>query len=668
MFRKILIANRGEIARRILRTAHRLGVRVVAVYSDADAEAAHVAEADEAHRIGPAPAADSYLNIEAIVAAAQRAGAQAVHPGYGFLAENADFAEACMAAGLVFVGPPPAAIRTLGSKAAAKALMAKAGVPLVPGYHGAEQDLATLEQAAAGTGYPVLIKASAGGGGKGMRIVERPEDFAEALESARREAVAAFADDRVIIEAYLERPRHIEVQVFADAHGNVVHLFERDCSIQRRHQKVLEEAPAPGLGAEQRAEMAAAAVAATRASGYLGAGTVEFICQGADFYFMEMNTRLQVEHPVTEMITGQDLVEWQLRVAAGEPLPLGQDDLAMRGHAIEARIYAEDPANDFLPSTGRLVYLRLPEEGPHVRLDAGVREGDEVSVHYDPLLAKLTVWDRSRTAALARLSAALGEVQIVGPANNVEFLAALAAHPAFAAGEVDTGFIAHHLADLLPEAAPASDQVLALASLAELLRLRAQAEARARRSSDPYSPWHQTSGWRLNLGTHTRLSFRDGAREVEVLVHYRPEGYILELPGGRIAARGELGPDGALLANLDGRRVTASVVRHDGAVAVLVGGGLHRLQPIDPLQATAAAEAGLGRMTAPMPGKVIKVHVTPGQAVARGAPLIVLEAMKMEHCISAPADGTVAEVHYAPGDLVEEGAELIAFESQGTSP
>ncbi len=668
MFRKILIANRGEIARRILRTAHRLGVRVVAVYSDADAEAAHVAEADEAHRIGPAPAADSYLNIEAIVAAAQRAGAQAVHPGYGFLAENADFAEACMAAGLVFVGPPPAAIRTLGSKAAAKALMAKAGVPLVPGYHGAEQDLATLEQAAAGTGYPVLIKASAGGGGKGMRIVERPEDFAEALESARREAVAAFADDRVIIEAYLERPRHIEVQVFADAHGNVVHLFERDCSIQRRHQKVLEEAPAPGLGAEQRAEMAAAAVAATRASGYLGAGTVEFICQGADFYFMEMNTRLQVEHPVTEMITGQDLVEWQLRVAAGEPLPLGQDDLVMRGHAIEARIYAEDPANDFLPSTGRLVYLRLPEEGPHVRLDAGVREGDEVSVHYDPLLAKLTVWDRSRTAALARLSAALGEVQIVGPANNVEFLAALAAHPAFTAGEVDTGFIARHLADLLPEAAPASDQVLALASLAELLRLRAQAEARARRSSDPYSPWHQTSGWRLNLGTHTRLSFRDGAREVEVLVHYRPEGYILELPGGRIAARGELGPDGALLANLDGRRVTASVVRHDGAVAVLVGGGLHRLQPIDPLQATAAAEAGLGRMTAPMPGKVIKVHVTPGQAVARGAPLIVLEAMKMEHCISAPADGTVAEVHYAPGDLVEEGAELIAFESQGTSP
>ena len=668
MFRKILIANRGEIARRILRTAHRLGVRVVAVYSDADAEAAHVAEADEAHRIGPAPAADSYLNIEAIVAAAQRAGAQAVHPGYGFLAENADFAEACMAAGLVFVGPPPAAIRTLGSKAAAKALMAKAGVPLVPGYHGAEQDLATLEQAAAGTGYPVLIKASAGGGGKGMRIVERPEDFAEALESARREAVAAFADDRVIIEAYLERPRHIEVQVFADAHGNVVHLFERDCSIQRRHQKVLEEAPAPGLGAERRAEMAAAAVAATRASGYLGAGTVEFICQGADFYFMEMNTRLQVEHPVTEMITGQDLVEWQLRVAAGEPLPLGQDDLVMRGHAIEARIYAEDPANDFLPSTGRLVYLRLPEEGPHVRLDAGVREGDEVSVHYDPLLAKLTVWDRSRTAALARLSAALGEVQIVGPANNVEFLAALAAHPAFAAGEVDTGFIARHLADLLPEAAPASDQVLALASLAELLRLRAQAEARARRSSDPYSPWHQTSGWRLNLGTHTRLSFRDGAREVEVLVHYRPEGYILELPGGRIAARGELGPDGALLADLDGRRVTASVVRHDGAVAVLVGGGLHRLQPIDPLQATAAAEAGLGRMTAPMPGKVIKVHVTPGQAVARGAPLIVLEAMKMEHCISAPADGTVAEVHYAPGDLVEEGAELIAFESQGTSP
>ena len=410
MFRKILIANRGEIACRVMRTARRLGIGTVAVYSDADANAVHVAQADEAHRIGPAPAAESYLNIEAIVEAAKHAGAQAVHPGYGFLAENADFAEACMAAGLVFVGPPPAAIRTLGSKAAAKALMAEAGVPLVPGYHGADQDPATLAQAAAGTGYPVLIKASAGGGGKGMRVVAKPADFAEALEAAKREAAASFGDDRVIIEAYLERPRHIEIQIFADGHGNLVHLFERDCSIQRRHQKVLEEAPAPGLTPERRAAMGAVAVAAARASGYLGAGTVEFICQGEDFYFMEMNTRLQVEHSVTEMITGEDLVEWQLRVAAGERLPRGQEDLALSGHAIEARIYAEDPAKDFLPSSGRLAHLRLPAEGPHLRIDAGVREGDEVTMHYDPLLAKVTVWDRDRAAAIARLRAALGEI------------------------------------------------------------------------------------------------------------------------------------------------------------------------------------------------------------------------------------------------------------------
>jgi 3-methylcrotonyl-CoA carboxylase alpha subunit len=664
MFRKVLIANRGEIACRILRTARRMGIATVAVYSDADAEAAHVAQADEARRIGPAPAVESYLNIEAIVAAAQASGAQAVHPGYGFLAENADFAEACVAAGLVFVGPPPAAIRTLGSKAAAKEIMAKAGVPVVPGYHGADQDPETLAQAAAGTGYPVLIKASAGGGGKGMRVVERPQDFDAALEAARREARAGFGDDRVIIEAYLERPRHIEIQVFADARGNTLHLFERDCSIQRRHQKVIEEAPAPGLRAARRAEMGAAAVAAAKASGYLGAGTVEFICRGDDFYFMEMNTRLQVEHPVTEMITGQDLVEWQFRVAAGQALPCGQDDLAIRGHAIEARIYAEDPAKDFLPSTGRLAHLRLPAEGPQVRVDTGVREGDEVTVHYDPLLAKVTVWDRNRKAAVKRLRAALGEVQILGPANNVAFLAAIAGHPAFGAGEVDTGFIARHLAELLPEAAPASDEVLALASLAELLRRRRDTEARARRSNDPHSPWHQTSGWRLNAETQVDLWFVDGDREVAVVAHYRPDGFALDLPGGRAEARGTLGPDGVLLADLDGRRVTGSIVRHQGDIAVLLPGGIHRLRLVDPLRAAAAAEAGPGRMIAPMPGKVIQVHVTPGQAVERGAPLMVLEAMKMEHAISAPADGKIARVHYAAGDLVEEGAELIAFETE----
>ena len=664
MFRKVLIANRGEIACRIMRTARRMGIATVAVYSDADAGAAHVAQADEARRIGPAPAVESYLNIEAIVAAAQATGAQAVHPGYGFLAENADFAEACVHAGLVFIGPPPAAIRALGSKAAAKEIMAKAGVPLVPGYHGAAQDPETLAQAAAGTGYPVLIKASAGGGGKGMRVVERPQNFDAALEAARREARAGFGDDRVIIESYLERPRHIEIQVFADSRGNILHLFERDCSIQRRHQKVIEEAPAPGLSAARRAEMGAAAVAAAKASGYLGAGTVEFLCRGDDFYFMEMNTRLQVEHSVTEMITGQDLVEWQFQVAAGQALPCGQDDLAIRGHAIEARIYAEDPAKEFLPSTGRLAHLRLPAEGPHLRIDIGVREGDAVTVHYDPMLAKVTVWGRNRKAAVKRLRAALGEVQILGPANNAAFLAAIAGHPAFGAAEVDTGFIARHLAGLLPEAAPASDEVLALASLAELLHRRQDTEARARRSADPHSPWHQTSGWRLNAETLVRLSFRDGAREVAVVVRYRPDGFVLDLPGGRAEARGELGPDGVLFADLDGRRITGSIVRNEGNIAVLLPGIIHRLRLVDPQRKAAAAEAGPGRMTAPMPGKVIQVHVTPGQEIERGAPLMVIEAMKMEHAISAPADGKIARVLYAAGDLVEEGAELIAFETE----
>jgi 3-methylcrotonyl-CoA carboxylase alpha subunit len=411
--------------------------------------------------------------------------------------------------------------------------------------------------------------------------------------------------------------------------------------------------------------MGAAAVAAAKASGYLGAGTVEFICRGDDFYFMEMNTRLQVEHPVTEMITGQDLVEWQFRVAAGEALPRGQDDLAIRGHAIEARIYAEDPANEFLPSTGRLALLRLPSEGPHVRVDTGVREGDEVTVHYDPMIAKVTVWGRNRKAAVKRLRAALGGIRILGPANNVAFLAEIAGHPVFGAGAVDTGFIARHLAELLPEAAPASEEALALASLAEVLQRRDHTEAGARRSPDPHSPWHRTGGWRLNAETGVPLTFRDGTREIDVVAHTRPGVFTLDLPGGRVEARGEFGPDGLLSADLDGRRVTGTIVPYEGGIAVLLPDGIHRLELVDPLLGAAEAEqAGPGRLTAPMPGKVIQVHVVPGQIVERGAPLMVLEAMKMEHGISAPADGKIAQVHYAAGDLVEEGAELIAFETE----
>ncbi|MHA1599303.1 MAG: acetyl-CoA carboxylase biotin carboxylase subunit [Alphaproteobacteria bacterium] len=663
MFDKILIANRGEIACRVMRTARRLGVRTVAVYSAADADAAHVAAADEAYPIGLAPADESYLNGEAIIVVAKRVGAQAVHPGYGFLSENADFAEACAAAGLVFIGPPPSAIRTMGSKIAAKALMESAGVPLVPGYHGDDQDPAVLARAAEAAGFPIVIKASAGGGGKGMRVVHRAGDFDAALESAKREAKAAFGDDRMLIETYLARPRHIEVQVFADTRGNTVHLFERDCSIQRRHQKVLEEAPAPGLTARQRARMGAAAVAAANACGYVGAGTVEFICEGKHFYFMEMNTRLQVEHPVTELITGQDLVEWQLHIALGEPLPLKQNKIAVSGHAIEVRIYAEDPERDFLPATGRLIHLRLPDAMEHVRIDAGVREGDEVSIHYDPMIAKLIVWGDDRVGAVIRLRAALAATEIVGLANNVGFLAAMAGHPAFATGEIDTGFIEHHRQDLLPPLGPASDDALALACLAVLLRRRQAAAERALRSSEPHSPWNDSRGWRLNVETHSRLEFRDGERDVTVVVHYRADGYALDLPGGQIEVDGEIGASGALRAVLGGRRVTAAVIDHAGDMVVIIAGVSRRLRLADPLDAVADEPASGGRMTAPMPGKVVKVHVSPGQDVLRGAPLMVLEAMKMEHAIAAPSAGRVAAVHYAAGDVVEEGVVLLTLET-----
>jgi 3-methylcrotonyl-CoA carboxylase alpha subunit len=663
MFDRLLIANRGEIACRVARTARRLGVETIAVYSDADREARHVAACDRAVRIGPSPARESYLNVEAILAAARVTGAEAVHPGYGFLSENAGFAEACAAAGLVFVGPPAAAIRAMGSKSAAKALMERAGVPLVPGYHGDDQDPALLAREAARIGYPVLIKASAGGGGKGMRVVERPGAFADALAGAKREAATSFGDDRVLIERYLARPRHIEMQVFADTHGNTVHLFERDCSIQRRHQKVIEEAPAPGMSEARRAEMGAAAVAAARAVGYVGAGTVEFIAEETgDFYFMEMNTRLQVEHPVTEMITGQDLVEWQLRVAAGGLLPLMQDGLSIRGHAFEARLYAEDPARDFLPATGRLSHLAFPAESRHVRVDTGVQAGDQIGIHYDPMIAKLIVWDEDRAAALRRLAGALADCEAVGLTTNIAFLGAIAAHPDFARAELDTGFIARHRDQLIPPAAAASDDILALAALGELLHRDAEASRAAAQSADPHSPWHLTTGWRLNDDNHHTLRFRDGGNEVTVVVHYRRGGYELELPGGRLTVAGRLDGSGALAAELGGRRLRARVIRERQDRVVFAGGRQYRLGFIDPLAvAESAGDAG-GKLTAPMPGRVVQVRVEAGRSVRRGEPLVVLEAMKMEHTIAAPADGRVSVVRYQVGELVEEGAELVAFE------
>jgi 3-methylcrotonyl-CoA carboxylase alpha subunit len=671
MFDTLLIANRGEIACRVLRTARRMGLRTVAVYSEADAAARHVALADEAYLVGPAPARDSYLNIEAIIAAAKQSGAQAVHPGYGFLSENARFAEACAAAGLVFVGPPPAAIRAMGDKSAAKALMEKAGVPVVPGYHGLAQDVETLAAAADKIGYPVLLKASAGGGGKGMRIVETRAALADALAGAKREAQSAFGDDRMLVEKYLVSPRHVEIQVFADGHGNAIHLFERDCSIQRRHQKVLEEAPAPGLSADRRRLMGDAAVNCARAVSYRGAGTVEFIVdRGGAFYFMEMNTRLQVEHPVTEMITGEDLVEWQLIVAAGGRLPKQQDELRIDGHAFEARLYAEDPARDFLPATGRLRHLVFPPEGPHVRVETGVGPGDAVSVHYDPMIAKLVVWDRDRGRALARLRDALARCEIVGVPTNLALLAAIAAHPAFAAAEIETGFIARHHAELLPPPAPVPVRVYALAALAIMLRLRQEAEAAARTSADRFSPWALADGWRLNQDGWHVLRIRDPARgDVSVTVRFGPGGYVVEPPGSPpVRARGTLRADGHLAAVLDGVRCTATVVRHGEEVTVILDGHAYGLGLVDPLAAREDEARSGGRLTAPMPGKVVAVHVAAGDTVTRGTALLVLEAMKMEHTIVAPADGTVERLPYAVGEQVEEGAELVVFAPAAAEP
>ncbi|MCW8861286.1 MAG: acetyl/propionyl/methylcrotonyl-CoA carboxylase subunit alpha [Rhodospirillales bacterium] len=669
MFDKVLIANRGEIACRVIRTCKRLGVRTVAVYSEADADAMHVAMADEAYHIGGAAAADSYLRGNAIIEVAEQSGALAIHPGYGFLSENAGFARTCADVGLIFVGPPAKAIEAMGSKSAAKAIMEAAKVPLVPGYHGEDQDDAILAEAAERIGYPVLLKASAGGGGKGMRVVERASAFADALASARRESKAAFGDSHMLVEKYLTRPRHVEVQVFADTHGGCVHLFERDCSIQRRHQKVIEEAPAPGMTPELRRKMGEAAVNAAKAIGYVGAGTVEFLLdEDGSFYFMEMNTRLQVEHPVTEMITGQDLVEWQLRVAEGGHLPLSQDELGVDGHSMEARIYAEDPDRNFLPATGTLRRLRFPVEEPHVRVETGVREGDEVSIYYDPMIAKLVVWGEDRNAAVRLLRQALGEVKIAGLSTNVDFLASVAGHPAFMEGDVTTRFIEQHQAELLPEKGKASARVLALAALHVLVKRGDEARQAAAASADPHSPWAQTDGWRLNDDNHHELYFIDDGEEVCVTVHYRGDGYLLEVPQGEgraaaeLRAAGETDHNGDLLADVDGVRIKAVVSQHADELTIILHGSSHRLAVFDPAMRAAGQEAGTGRLTAPMPGKVVAVMVKEGQKVEQGVQLLVLEAMKMEHTITAPADGTVAAIHFAAGDQVDDGAELLSFE------
>jgi 3-methylcrotonyl-CoA carboxylase alpha subunit len=656
MFSKILIANRGEIACRVIRTARRLAIKTVAVYSDADARAQHVLAADEAYLLGPAAAKESYLRGDRILEVARASGAQAIHPGYGFLSENEDFAEACERAGVVFIGPPASAIRAMGLKSASKRIMEQAGVPLVPGYHGDDQGPALLQREADRIGYPVLIKASAGGGGKGMRIVESAADFAAALASCKREAASAFGDDDVLIEKYLRRPRHIEIQVFGDRHGNCVHLFERDCSVQRRHQKVLEEAPAPGMTPGRRAAMGGAA------------GTVEFIAETAGtsagtFYFMEMNTRLQVEHPVTEMITGQDLVEWQLRVAWGDPLPKRQDELAIDGHALEARIYAEDPGKGFLPATGRIVHLGTPPASRHVRIDTGVAAGDEISPHYDPMIAKLVVWERDRPAALARMGAALEAFRVVGVTTNIAFLGRTVASKAFAGADLDTGLIERSKDELFPPPQPASDEVLALATLAELARHDREARSHAAASGDPWSPWGACDGWRLNQDNHHILVFREGDHQVAVTAHYRNDAYEVELPGGRRMLSGEADDTHGVRAWLDGEVLTGTVVRSGAAIDVFHGAERHSLELHDPWLAEVEGGAHGGGLAAPMPGKVIAVLVAAGASVERGAPLVIMEAMKMEHTITAPGAGTVKEILYAVGEQVAEGAELIRFDA-----
>jgi 3-methylcrotonyl-CoA carboxylase alpha subunit len=661
MFTKILIANRGEIACRIARTARRLGIRTVAVYSDADAHALHVEACDEAYRLGPPPPRESYLNGDAIIRIASSCGAQAIHPGYGFLAENEAFAAACAKAGLVFVGPPPAAIAAMGSKAAAKAIMAKANVPVVPGYHGEDQTPALLAREASMLGFPVLIKPTAGGGGKGMKVAADAGGFPAALASAQREAKASFGDDRVLLEKYLTSPRHIEFQVFADAHGNALHLFERDCSVQRRHQKILEEAPAPGMTSERRRAMGDAAVTAARSIGYVGAGTVEFIAeQDGTFYFMEMNTRLQVEHPVTEMITGLDLVEWQLRVAAGESLPKTQDELAIDGHAIEARLYAEDPERGFLPSVGRLVHWRVPAAAKRVRVDTGVRAGDEVSPFYDPMLAKLIVWGEDRASACAQMIDALAQCEAVGVTTNIAFLERVVAHPAFASGKLDTGLIDAHRDQLFPPPAAMPPRMLLTAALAEFACIQHDAAIAAAASGDPHSPWQSTDAWWNASGTHAiQLSFADGDARHAVALRPRADGRVDVTTAARTFEVRFAWDDGRLTIDADGARFKATVVRVGNDRHVFAPGVRRRLTWIDPLAEPTEDDAHAGHLMAPMSGTVVAVMVQAGEKVEKGATLIVLEAMKMEHTISAPMAGVVAAVHFAVGDRVAEGADVV---------
>ncbi|RDI99936.1 ATP-grasp domain-containing protein [Dyella solisilvae] len=663
MFERVLIANRGEIACRVIRTCRRLGIHTIAVYSGADANAQHVRLADEAWPIGGPRPTESYLRGDVILEVARKSGAQAIHPGYGFLSENTAFARACTDAGIAFIGPRPASIDAMGSKAAAKALMEKHSVPLVPGYHGDDQSDDVLREQARRTGFPLMIKAAAGGGGKGMRIVRNENEFADALASAQREAASAFGDTRVILERYVEHPRHIEFQVFGDTHGNVIHLNERECSAQRRYQKVLEETPSPFLDDARRAAMGAAAVAAAKAVDYVGAGTVEFIvAQDGEFFFMEMNTRLQVEHPVTEETLGLDLVEWQLRIAFGEPLPLAQDAVHARGHAIEVRLYSEDPEQNFLPGSGKLLKLRLPAPSRHVRIDGGVIEGDTVTIFYDPMIAKLIVWDVDRPQALQRLRDALMACEIVGPKSNIAFLERLARHPVVVEGRIDTGYLDRHLDEFLAGQATPADRVLFAATVAALLHEERAVVAGAQDRADPHSPWSRADAWRVGHAGKRIVALSLHGQRFEVEAHGHDGDYHLHHGEATTEVRGARHDGASLSARFDGESqrlpLTADAARvtvHDAL------GHRHAFERAAAFAWAAKEGAGGNQIVAPMPGRIVLVKAKPGDTVQEGQELLVMEAMKMELALKAPRAGAIESVSAAQGEFVEADAILVRF-------
>ncbi|WP_266170196.1 acetyl/propionyl/methylcrotonyl-CoA carboxylase subunit alpha [Dyella subtropica] len=663
MFERVLIANRGEIACRVIRTCRRLGIHTIAVYSEADADAQHVRLADEAWPIGGPRPADSYLRADAILDVAKRTGAQAIHPGYGFLSENTAFARACTEAGIAFIGPRPESIDAMGSKAAAKALMEQHAVPLVPGYHGENQDAGFLAEQAQRTGFPLMIKAAAGGGGKGMRIVRSDKEFADALASAQREAANAFGDTRVILERYVEHPRHIEFQVFGDSHGNVIHLNERECSAQRRYQKVLEETPSPFLTPERRTAMGEAAVAAAKAVHYVGAGTVEFIvAQSDEFFFMEMNTRLQVEHPVTEETLGLDLVEWQLRVAFGESLPLRQEQVHAHGHAIEVRLYAEDPEQNFLPGSGKLLRLRLPAPSRHVRIDGGVIEGDTVTIFYDPMIAKLIVHDRDRTQALQRLREALAACEIAGPKSNIAFLERLASHPVVLEGRIDTGYLDRHLDEFLAGDEAPADTVLFAATTAALLHDERATASSTVHSSDPFSPWGRADAWRIgHAGKRiVALSLREHRYEIEA--HGHDGHYQLRHGEATCDVHGARHDGEVLSARFDGTSLRLPL-RTDAARILLHDANDHRHGFARAAAFAWESKEGAGgnQIIAPMPGRIVLVKAKPGDQVEEGQELLVMEAMKMELALKAPRAGTIENVSAEQGDFVEADTVLVRF-------